>query len=278
MRADPGGQHKNHPRQQPSEKRFTVRRIVGGGNLWITEYILSYDGKPSFTVSIMEFNGNKVARETPSSSLEPLRQRRSNPRCDAPAIFRRPQIIGDFQLRSPSRRTAIANIQGMTSRVAMPIGYHREARPAQMLSQAICELHIQPADKDLSIAHATVNADHDIPYGRHGDALRMIEPMAGDMQSAVLTVGLHSLEAEQTVVLARDELCDVGGSGFDLAPMRRENNRRRLETIQDANPKILALCLVLRQFSERRVPRHIPIKSIMRYANTDGARNQGFPK
>jgi hypothetical protein len=50
--------------KQPSEKRFTVRRIVGGGNLWITEYILSYDGKPSFTVSIMEFDGNKVARET----------------------------------------------------------------------------------------------------------------------------------------------------------------------------------------------------------------------
>ena len=49
---------------QPSEKRFTVRRIIGGGNLWITEYILTYDGKPSYTVSIMEFRGDKVARET----------------------------------------------------------------------------------------------------------------------------------------------------------------------------------------------------------------------
>src|SRR5579871_5760591 len=44
--------------KQPSEKRFQVRRIIGGGNLWITEYILRYDGKPSFTVSIMEFRGN----------------------------------------------------------------------------------------------------------------------------------------------------------------------------------------------------------------------------
>ena len=50
--------------KQPSEKRFTVRRIIGGGDLWITEYILSYDGRPSFTVSIMEFNGDKVIRET----------------------------------------------------------------------------------------------------------------------------------------------------------------------------------------------------------------------
>ena len=50
--------------KQPSKKRFTVRRVLGGGELWITEYVLSYDGKPSYTVSIMEFRGNKVERET----------------------------------------------------------------------------------------------------------------------------------------------------------------------------------------------------------------------
>lgn len=49
---------------QPSKKRFAVRRIIGSGDLWITEYILTYDGKPSFTVSIMEFSDDKVARET----------------------------------------------------------------------------------------------------------------------------------------------------------------------------------------------------------------------
>jgi ketosteroid isomerase-like protein len=49
---------------QPSEKRFAVRRIIGSGDVWITDYILTYDGKPSFTVSIMEFSGEKVARET----------------------------------------------------------------------------------------------------------------------------------------------------------------------------------------------------------------------
>src|ERR1700734_1464132 len=49
---------------QPSKKRFTVRRIIGGGDLWVTELILTYDGKPSHTVSIMEFTGDKVARET----------------------------------------------------------------------------------------------------------------------------------------------------------------------------------------------------------------------
>jgi ketosteroid isomerase-like protein len=49
---------------QPNKKRFTVRRIVGSGDLWVTEYILSYDGKPSYTVSVMEFIDGKVARET----------------------------------------------------------------------------------------------------------------------------------------------------------------------------------------------------------------------
>ncbi len=54
----------NQRASQPSQKRFTVRRIIGGGDLWVTELILTYDGKPSCTVSIMEFTGDKVARET----------------------------------------------------------------------------------------------------------------------------------------------------------------------------------------------------------------------
>jgi hypothetical protein len=49
---------------QPDQKRFTVRRIIGGGDLWVTELLVTYDGKPSYTVSIMEFTGDKVTRET----------------------------------------------------------------------------------------------------------------------------------------------------------------------------------------------------------------------
>ena len=49
---------------QPSSKRFAVRRIVGAGDLWVTEFILSYDGRPSYTVSIMEFLDGMVCRET----------------------------------------------------------------------------------------------------------------------------------------------------------------------------------------------------------------------
>jgi hypothetical protein len=49
---------------QPNSKRFKVQRIVGSGDLWVTEFILAYDGRPSFSVSVMEFQDGKVARET----------------------------------------------------------------------------------------------------------------------------------------------------------------------------------------------------------------------
>ena len=50
--------------RQPNRKRFTVRRIIGGGDLWVTEFVLAYDGIPSYAVSIMEFRDGLVASET----------------------------------------------------------------------------------------------------------------------------------------------------------------------------------------------------------------------
>ena len=49
---------------QPNQKCFTVQRIAGSGALWVTEFILRYDGKPSYAVSIMEFQDGLVVRET----------------------------------------------------------------------------------------------------------------------------------------------------------------------------------------------------------------------
>jgi ketosteroid isomerase-like protein len=43
---------------------FNVRRTLGSGDLWITEYIITYNGQPTFTVSIMEFRDGKVIHET----------------------------------------------------------------------------------------------------------------------------------------------------------------------------------------------------------------------
>jgi SnoaL-like domain len=49
---------------QPNKKRFTVRRMIGIDDLWVTEFVLTYDGIPSYTVSIMEFRDGLVAHET----------------------------------------------------------------------------------------------------------------------------------------------------------------------------------------------------------------------
>jgi len=51
-------------RLQPNSKRFTVQRMIGDGDLWVTEFILAYDGAPSFAVSVMEFRDGRVAHET----------------------------------------------------------------------------------------------------------------------------------------------------------------------------------------------------------------------
>ena len=49
---------------QPNRKRFTVRRILGAADHWITELVIAYDARPSYTASIMEFKDGKVAGET----------------------------------------------------------------------------------------------------------------------------------------------------------------------------------------------------------------------
>ena len=43
---------------------FTIRRIIGNGDLWITECVIIYDERPVPTVSIMEFRDGKVIHET----------------------------------------------------------------------------------------------------------------------------------------------------------------------------------------------------------------------
>jgi hypothetical protein len=49
---------------QPNTKRFEVRRIVGAGDLWVTELVMTYDATPYYTVSVMEFADGTVTRET----------------------------------------------------------------------------------------------------------------------------------------------------------------------------------------------------------------------
>jgi hypothetical protein len=48
----------------PADRHFTVLRIVGSGNLWVSECIITYDNVPTHSVSIMEFADEHVVHET----------------------------------------------------------------------------------------------------------------------------------------------------------------------------------------------------------------------
>jgi hypothetical protein len=48
----------------PADRHFTVLRISGNGDLWVSECMISYDGVPTYSVSIMEFSGGLVTHET----------------------------------------------------------------------------------------------------------------------------------------------------------------------------------------------------------------------
>ena len=38
--------------------------MLGGGDLWVSELVMTYDGQPSYVVSIMEFEAGEVVRES----------------------------------------------------------------------------------------------------------------------------------------------------------------------------------------------------------------------
>ncbi len=48
----------------PAERHFTIRRILGAGDLWVSECLITYDGVPTHSVSIMEIADGLVKHET----------------------------------------------------------------------------------------------------------------------------------------------------------------------------------------------------------------------
>ncbi|WP_326569792.1 nuclear transport factor 2 family protein [Amycolatopsis rhabdoformis] len=48
----------------PADRHFTISRITGGGDLWVSECVITYDGAPTRSVSVMEFADGFVVHET----------------------------------------------------------------------------------------------------------------------------------------------------------------------------------------------------------------------
>jgi hypothetical protein len=51
--------------QYPAEVRYELGRVRGGGDVWVAELTVSYDGgTPMLGVDVLVFTGGKVSRET----------------------------------------------------------------------------------------------------------------------------------------------------------------------------------------------------------------------
>jgi hypothetical protein len=48
----------------PAKRHFTIRRILGGGGIWVSECVITYDGTPTYSVSVMEITDGLVSHET----------------------------------------------------------------------------------------------------------------------------------------------------------------------------------------------------------------------
>ena len=48
----------------PAERHFTVRRILGHSDVWVSECVITYDGAPTYSVSVMEITDGFVTHET----------------------------------------------------------------------------------------------------------------------------------------------------------------------------------------------------------------------
>ena len=48
----------------PAERHFIIRRILGGGGVWVSECVITYDGTPTYSVSVMEITDGLVTHET----------------------------------------------------------------------------------------------------------------------------------------------------------------------------------------------------------------------
>src|ERR1700712_4045039 len=48
----------------PADRRFTLLRVSGSANVWVSECLITYDGVPTYSISIMEFVDAAVTHET----------------------------------------------------------------------------------------------------------------------------------------------------------------------------------------------------------------------
>ncbi len=115
---------------QPSTRTgragFAVRRIVGEGDLWVTEYAITYEGRGFDTVSIMEFQAGKVDAQT-QYFAEPFEPPASAPLGGTDDVSVMPDILFQDVSKTFGKEAAlhgitVAFVDGVTTAVVGPSG------------------------------------------------------------------------------------------------------------------------------------------------------------
>ena len=136
----------------------------------------------------------------------------------------------------------------MATRILLTRRIDVETGRAQMPRQPRGQFGVETPDVNQRFAETPVHGEHDLAARRHGQTIRMVELVTGDVQVAVRTVRLQSFEAEETVFRARDRVGNFGSAGFDHAAVRRDDQRRRMRSSARSDAIIAALHLVAREF------------------------------
>ena len=192
---------------QPDRKRFAVRRIQGAGDLWISELVLTYGDRPFHVVSIMEFAGDAVVRETQYFG-EPF-----PPGASRTGLTEQMDVVEPMALEAAPRHedNALLHLQhhdtltGLPTRAVLAdraeMALQRAARVKSVVAvllveivgfNALCQLHGSLVGDDL--LRATASRLH-FELRKTDTAVRL-----EDGQFAVLLVDLH--QAEEAMQLA----------------------------------------------------------------------------
>src|ERR1700677_1941621 len=238
-------------------------------------------------------DAGRASREP--ASREP-RQRSPNRASNQVPPAAHAQIIGNFQLSALGARTAVADVRRMPAGIPCTRRFDLESRRRQLLRESARQFLVQPADVNARFAETAVHAQHESAARGELETARMIESVARDVQRPVLAPGFQSLEDEQVTVVPGNRSGDLGGTRLDQSSMRRDDENGRRRPLEHLDSIILARCLMTRELGEgtvfasgsgagfrhdqtrRGARRYNPNASMVRYAHTDGARNQGLPR
>jgi ketosteroid isomerase-like protein len=56
----------------PAERHFALQRLTGAGRLWVSEVVITYDGAPTHSVSIMELDADGLVAHEAQYFADPF--------------------------------------------------------------------------------------------------------------------------------------------------------------------------------------------------------------